>query len=441
MMFLALHPGTSWGDNFSVYGCTARSISMGGAMVAVGGDVSNTFYNPAGMTGADDFLFSIGYSYADPTLNVDGQDTDVDTQSGIVIGAVFPTEFLGVKIAGGLLIYVPDKRVARYLLLPKEKPRFIMYANNAQRMSVLMPMAVEVFPWLSVGAGFSLLVDLSGVEEIYVSEVIEGEPVSPSVGRHTSDFKPTFAPYGGILLNYNKKVYLGISYAASSSSRIEVTPVVYLPDIYVYPDMPVPLIRGTRIDAAGSEASHFTPAELHAGLSLKLPRLTLAVSLIWSRWSEFKEYAPEVHLLLSGFPPGTPGHLGDWIEIFEFPIPEPDFRDILIPAVGVEYKALVTRHVDLDLRAGYYFRPTPVPDQVGLTNFMDSDVHAPAVGVGVTFKDLFRIITKPLSLDAYFQYQILTSRQTWKELPTNPVGDYESDGHILNVGGTLTVRF
>jgi len=76
-----------------------------------------------------------------------------------------------------------------------------------------------------------------------------------------------------------------------------------------------------------------------------------------------------------------------------------------------------------------------------VTNFIDSDIHAPSFGLGVTLKDLFRVITKPLSLDVHFQYQLMTKRRTIKEDPGDPVGDYESSGSILNIGGTMTVRF
>lgn len=442
MSFCSLHAGKAWGHAFDLFGCTSRSISMGGAMTGVRGDVSGLYDNPAKIADIEDFVLSFSYFHADPTLRIDGKDTNVDVHSGIVIATVVPARIRDIKFSGGAVFYIPDKRLARYLLMPKERPRFVLYSNDAQRIVALMPVAVEVFPWLSVGAGVSLLLELQGREEIFVSEQIEGLPIVPSRGRHSEDFIPTFSPYGGLLLKYKDLASLGISYAAKSEFSIDVTPVVFLPDMYVYPWMPIPLIRGTRIDAQGSEESHFTPGQLNVGVSVHLLRgLTLATSLTWARWSQYKEYAPRVNLVLSGWPPGTLGHLGDWVEVFEFPIPPANLKDILIPAFGLEYLALSTRHVDLHVRCGYFYRPTPVPDQTGLTNFLDSDVHAPSAGLGITLKDLFRVITKPLSVDMHFQYQILTKRKTLKESPTNPVGDYETDGNILNVGATMTVRF
>jgi len=437
-----LHADRAWGHAFDLFGCTSRGVAMGGAMTGVGGDVSGLYYNPAGIAEIEDFVLSFSYFYADPTLRIDGRDTDVDTYSGVVIATVVPGRFRDIKFSGGAVFYIPDKRLARYLLMPKERPRFVLYSNDAQRIVALMPFSVQVFPWLSVGAGASLLLELDGQEKIFVSEQIEGLPVVPSRGSHTEDFIPTFAPYGGILLKYKDLASLGISYAAKSQFSINVSPVVFLPDMFVYPWMPIPLIRGTRIDAQGSEKSHFTPGQLNVGVSVRpMQGLTLAASLTWARWSQYEQYAPKVKLLLTGWPPGTPGHLGDWVEVFEFPIPPPNLEDILIPAFGLEYLALSTRHVDLHVRCGYFYRPTPVPDQTGLTNFLDSDVHAPSGGLGITLKDLFRVITKPLTVDMHFQYQIMTKRKTLKDSPTNPVGDYKTDGNILNVGATMTVKF
>jgi long-subunit fatty acid transport protein len=433
-----LLPPAAGAHIFDLFGAGSRATALGSAGVALGADLASLYYNPAGIADIEDFQFSLSYLYADPTLEVDGKDTDVDSYSGVVIATAVPGRIANIKFSGGALFYVPDKRLARYLLMPKERPRYVLYANDAQRMVVLMPFAVQVTSWLSVGAGCSMLIEMSGKEELFVSEVVAGEPVVPSRGRHSEDFTPTFSPYGGILLKLAKQLTVGISYADKSEFTLDITPVVFLPDIYVYSWMPVPLIRATRIDARGAEASHFTPAQLNAGLTVRpVPRLLATASLTWARWSEYEEYTPRVTLKLSG----VPGNLGDWIQVFEYPIPAPNFHDILIPAAGVEYRALESAHVDLDLRLGYYYRPSPVPDQTGLTNFMDGDIHAPSCGVGVTFKDLFRIVKKPLSLDAHFQYQIMTSRKIVKLNPADAVGDYETGGNILNVGGTLTARF
>ena len=420
---------------FDLYGCTSRGVAMGSAMAGIAGDAAGLYYNPATISEVEDYLFSLSYFYADQTLKIDGMDTDVDAQSGLVIATVIPSRPFGIKVCGGALFYVPDKRLARYLLMPKDRPRFVLYSNEAQRLTTLLPVAIQITSWLSIGAGVSFLMEMSGKEELFVSESWTGRP---SVGKHAEDFRPVFAPYGGVLFKCKDWLRLGISYADKSEFRIEVTPVVILPDMYVDSGMPIPLIRQTRIDAIGSQASHFSPAQLVTGLSVRLlSRLTLATSLSWVRWSQFEEYAPSVKLILSG----PPGNLGDWVDIFEYPIPPPDFHDIIVPAAGVEYRALTARHIDLDVRVGYFYRPTPVPAQTGVTNFIDSDIHAPSFGLGVTLKDLFRVITKPLSLDVHFQYQLMTKRRTIKEDPGDPVGDYESSGSILNIGGTMTVRF
>lgn len=425
----------AFSDAFDLFGCTSRGAAMGSAMVAAAGDASSLYYNPAALAEIEDVLVTLSYLHADQHLSIDGKDTDVDSQSGLVIGTVIPARSLKVKASGGALFFIPDKRLARYLLMPKDRPRFVLYSNDAQRMVALFPVAVQLTPWLAVGAGVSLLVDMTGEQDIFVSEKWTNVP---SVGSHTEDFRPTFSPYGGIMIKLRDRVRLGVTYAEKSEFNVKITPVVILPDMYVYEAMPVPLIRQTRIDAIGEQASHFSPGRLTVGASVEVSsRLRLSSSLSWVRWSQYEEYTPRVTLKLSG----PPGNLADWVDIIEYPIPRPGFRDILVPAFGLEYRALSMRHVDLDLRCGYFYRPTPVPDQTGVTNFVDSDTHVPSFGVGVTLKDLFRVLTKPITCDAHFQYHILTRRKTIKATPADPFGDYESDGSILNVGATVTVRF
>ncbi len=427
--------GDAWAHVFDLLGCTSKGAAVGPAMVAMDGDAASLYYNPAALAEVNDVLISLSYLYADQALSIDGKDTDVDSQSGLVIGVVVPARSRRVKGSGGALFFIPDKRLARYLLMPKDRPRFVLYSNDAQRMVALFPVAVELAPWLAVGAGVSLLVDMTGEQRIYVSEQWRN---IPSVGSHSEDFRPTFAPYGGLLFKYKDRMRVGLCYAEKSEFNVRITPVVMLPDMYVYETMPVPLIRQTRIDAIGEQASHFSPGQLTVGAALRLwPTFKIAGSLSWVRWSQYKEYTPRVQLKLTG----PPGNLADWVTIIEFPIPPPEFRDILVPTFGLEYRALSSRHVDLDVRCGYAYRPTPVRAQTGVTNFVDSDEHVPSWGVGVTIKDVFRVVTKPVSLDAHAQYHILTRRKTVKANPADPFGDYEAKGRILNVGATITVRF
>ena len=57
---------------------------------------------------------------------------------------------------------------------------------------------------------------------------------------------------------------------------------------------------------------------------------------------------------------------------------------------------------------GYGFVPTPVPDQTGITNYMDSDRHVVSAGVGLRYFP--RSAPGPINIDLGGQYQQLVTR-------------------------------
>jgi hypothetical protein len=112
-----------------------------------------------------------------------------------------------------------------------------------------------------------------------------------------------------------------------------------------------------------------------------------------------------------------------------------------VPRLGLEWTALSSPRRDLFVRGGYSYEPSPVPEQVGESNFVDNDKHTLSVGGGVTFRDFSTIVTLPASLDAYLALTLLDAREHHKLSPIDRVGDYRSSGHVLQVGLLSRWRF
>jgi long-chain fatty acid transport protein len=87
--------------------------------------------------------------------------------------------------------------------------------------------------------------------------------------------------------------------------------------------------------------------------------------------------------------------------------------------------------VRVPLRAGYVYEHTPIPEQTGITNFVDADRHTPSFGVGVEVAPL------GLGLDLHGAVSVLPKRVTLKSSATDLVGDYEQEGQQVNVGATM----
>ncbi len=93
------------------------------------------------------------------------------------------------------------------------------------------------------------------------------------------------------------------------------------------------------------------------------------------------------------------------------------------------------------MRAGYAWDPSPVPEQPGVTSFVDSDRHIFTLGGGFALRRLGAVFPGTLSLDVYAAAQVLPSRAFAKASPVDLVGDFTADGVVLSAGATLGAEF
>ena len=129
---------------------------------------------------------------------------------------------------------------------------------------------------------------------------------------------------------------------------------------------------------------------------------------------------------------------------------------MISPRLGVEYVAADW----LLLRAGYLFRTSVVGDQdFEFTNLADGEKHVFTLGVGFAFgsapesakpegkvparrAETWAEFTADASfdIDLFFQYHFHPEVSA-RNGPTDPVGDWDAGGGIVNFGFTLTARF
>jgi long-chain fatty acid transport protein len=90
--------------------------------------------------------------------------------------------------------------------------------------------------------------------------------------------------------------------------------------------------------------------------------------------------------------------------------PPPDYSDVISPRLGVELE-VAAHPVDLTLRGGYAFVPTPVPEQTGLGNAFDATRHGFALGYRVAFAGH----VLPLHFEGALRFDWLAPRTHEKE--------------------------
>ncbi|MGB9599342.1 MAG: outer membrane protein transport protein, partial [Myxococcota bacterium] len=106
-------------------------------------------------------------------------------------------------------------------------------------------------------------------------------------------------------------------------------------------------------------------------------------------------------------------------------------KDILRVKIGIGYKVLNDK---IELRAGYQYFPTPIPDQIYNTNILDSDRHILAFGSGIHLLDPIGLLEKGFDLNIYFKYHYLIGRSFNKVNPLDEYGDYSIGGNLIEGG-------
>jgi long-chain fatty acid transport protein len=200
-----------------------------------------------------------------------------------------------------------------------------------------------------------------------------------------------------------------------------------------------PVVQNARLQEIARSVDLFQPWQLVAGAAVRLvPRLLISFDLTFSRWSEQPPPASNFTLNLD---------LGQFNDLVKLPpsrpYPDAGFHDTLMPAIGCEWRAIdraLGERLSLDLRAGYRYEPSPVPDQSGESNLGDADRHIFSLGVGLELARLTQVLPKPLSLDVFSALSYLPERQFHKLDARSPVGDFTVSGQVWQVGAQLRWR-
>jgi long-chain fatty acid transport protein len=407
------------------FGFGARSTALGGAATAAADDTSANYYNPAALARGDALRLELGYRLVQPRLKLSGGDLAVDKVSGFEGGVVLPGELWGHRVAASVGLYLPDARLTRVRALPERQPRFALYDNRPQRLIISASLAVELWDDLYVGAGLTFLSNAEG--EVLVSGVVNATDETQTTLFSGVDvgFPSVRYPAVGVLWAPGRW-RLGATFRQEFSLALDLTLRV---------DGQI-AIGSTLIDGAFRVRSRnvnlFSPRQYAVGVAYEAPRWLVSLDLSYLEWRHFP--APTAILDLALEVPGLPLTLPPALQ------PQaPHFRDILVPRIGGEWRWLDGPHLGLTLRGGYFYEPSPAPDQPGVTNYVDSDKHGLSAGVGLRFSEWTEVLPGPLLLDLTGQVIVMPSRVYRKDDPADPVGDYEAAGIFW--GGSMAWRF
>jgi long-chain fatty acid transport protein len=418
-------------------GIGARAMGMGSAYTGVADDIFAIYYNPAGLAQLEKHAITIGYLYSNPTLHASSSSTPGFHAEALVpyhlkcpvvgLGFNLDKTFKGrspLHIRLGVLNMIPDnfKSVYRAWDPPVTTPRWIHFGDYWDRVYLFggLSLQADKIPWVAVGVGFQFII--SGTNYLVPRSVQPGMVVpglhlilrdlsgkADPNGNIDMDVNTTASPTAGIMLFPTGSLRMGYSFRNGLSLSLDPVTAIAFAQLG---DTPL----GLQVKLSLKFEMYQTPQEHTWGISYRFAeKLLLSAALSWFRWSAVTSISR-----------------GD---------PDPRWNDTLTPRLGIEYQPISP----LALRFGYYFDPSPIPEQIHASNYIDNDRHVFSLGAGYAFRDPTRTIRFPLRLNLMVQYLKMFDRDTQKGRDPNGVPywptSFESSGDGISVSGDLTMNF
>ncbi|MCB9476368.1 MAG: outer membrane protein transport protein [Deltaproteobacteria bacterium] len=430
-LFALLIPAAAWATPYDTFGTGARSIGMGMAYGAVGGDASAMHYNPATIVKASTFQLEFGYRVGDIALEMNDRQSDIDQDRGFTLGVVIGKTLLARQFRIGVNVYTPDDHFMRFYLPQRTAPVFLRYTNINHMQATITGGAFEIVPdiW-SIGFGSSFVSSNTGGVDFLLSED-EG-----ARGNLVTRLASKATPVIGTYVEPLEWLHFGLTYREKREQSLGLPNRIDLGNLKVFKDNGIIVFQeGLEILQVNS-STHFSPRQINLAMAVEPND-----SFIWSLDATHYKYS-EMKSNVAFSVANLTGDLGQVLPSDPpLLIPEPKTHDVWGVATGVEYKAIDNPKFQLHTRAGYNFRPTPVAEQTDVSNLLDSDTHIIGAGLGFTFADFSEVFPAPITLDIFNQFHYMEERTMRKHDPTNDFGDVKIGGYANSIGATFILRF
>lgn len=368
-----------------LFGYGARGIALVGAMPAASTGPESVYYNPAALAFDTRLSFSLGFQTSRFGLRVNDEKWDAREAPALTIGFGVPLPFGGAlreRLAIGLGFVLPQTSI---LIADTPRPgefSYVLLENRAQTVSIQAGLAFRVTDWLSLGYGVLALSELEGAIDV-------GPNPAGRLGSEARDqLVADYSQVASVSVRPHDRVEGSLSWRQESTADYELPITVDLGDQF---QIPVPVL-----DIGGT--AQFDPQQVAVSVSGR-PHLQVQThaSVVWKQWSAFRN-----PIRYTAVPDGYPAQ------------PDPNFSDRVSVRLGVE-ASFEAGPVMLIPRLGYAWEPTPVPEQTGLHNYLDSNRNVLGIGLGATLGQF--------SLDIGTQLHLISDRTHSKACVENADGD------------------
>jgi long-subunit fatty acid transport protein len=395
----------------ALFGAGPESQAQGATGVSYARGHASTYINPAGLSRVPRKAFAFGVQAVNFSLRAEPNQgaTLNDEAHSILFGVTAPLPFpepVADRVVLGLSVSSPGAAIARVAILNETRPQFPLLAPRADALNFNVGLGVRL-PWgLRLGVGTGLLASLRGSIAID-----SGGEAARSVTD--DELVLTQAPVVGLEYAPNDALSVGLVLRGALESAFDLEVTVDNLGQLVVPPLNVTGVAG------------FDPSEVN-----------LEGSYRWRSWH-----------FAAGLGRRAWGQLDSLREAtVRCPAEEPDcgapgphtlaLRDTWVPRVALSRTRPLTRHTELQLRAGYFFEPSPLPAQTGSARVFDNPRHALTTGYAIRF----RAPLPPIELQFAAQWHHLSARRHQVAQGGRNV-ELETGGQILAACWTVGGEF
>lgn len=468
----ALLPGIARANVAETYGFGSRNAALAGAGVSWGAQGYSAYFNPAMLAARDGKNLKISWGLlamnpsfteindvivendyvSDKTLP-EFDDVDVDYRStiGQALGISLHPFPESLNLSFGLTTFLPLEQVAYMDTGEAYIPEYVLYRARTQRPQIDAGLGFETIRGLNLGVGVHMAFALTSTATLF----LQTDEDRPSSMRFASSLKPKAVPYYGLL--FDSAVYSGSVNSELPDARPSGSFAVGL--VFRHPVASSNFMKvksGARVfgsfaaldfTLSSASALYYDPMTVELGWSFQAAEWARTyIQFDWQRWSKFQQPS------LSIEDPEVVDCEGESCGIKISPGANPtfDFRDIVVPRIGQEFR-MTNWTYPVTLRLGYGYKPTILKTlSTGAGNFLDPPKHMLSGGVGIDFPRIFTI-QRPWALDFHLAYHRLFDQRIDKE-PGDETGaaggdlkigapGYNVGGNILGGGVSLTLGF
>jgi len=399
-------PGLSLAGPFRMLGYDAMALAQGGSESAYGKGIGVLYSNPSLLVDVRPG-FSVGFTFFQPLLEVELMarppnadipltfyDSDVGIE-GSNLDRPLPTAelrvprhdnrvdeasmFLSVGFVHdfgldhfrlGLGLWVPTSGLLGIASqFPDEREQyfsntvhFTRFGEWSKVLSVLFGAAYQPVEWLALGASAEVALNIDATIDMYIPEATVQDYALVNAGFEA---KPTARAIVGLTGRPLDWLSVSLTWRDRRYSKVDADAMLALWNYHEAGNETEP----KRVSQRHLMALDFEPMELSLGAGVQLADFTAQVSVTWNHWSDFLDTHHKRAQENAVFEPVNEGDPA--IDGGRFA-----FSDTWSVTLGATWQYLE----GFTLAAGFAYRPTPVPAQIGRTSYVDADLYMGSLG-------------------------------------------------------------